>query len=93
MDNNHILRIIKLNLPAMTVKMGGELGAMLGQYNLNIIKFCNEFNEVSKIYEKNLLIQTNLLVLPGNVFLIKLNLKTTSNIGVKTIIGQHLLNL
>lgn len=65
---NNILRVIKLNLLASEAKMGGELGAMLGQYNLNIIKFCNEFNEKSKIFENNLPIKINLLVLEGNEF-------------------------
>lgn len=69
MNNN--IRIIKLTLSASSVKMGGELGAMLGQYNLNIIKFCNEFNESSKIFEKNLPIKVNLLVLEGNTFKIE----------------------
>jgi len=69
--NRHI-RVIKLQLPAGQAKMGGELGAILGQYNLNILKFCNEFNSVSKIYQPGLSIQVDLLVLPGNAFEIKL---------------------
>lgn len=69
---NKILRIIKLTLPAQNVKMGGELGAMLGQYNLNIMKFCKEFNDLSIKFEKNFPIKTELMVLEGNTFQIKL---------------------
>ena len=52
--------------------MGGELGAVLGQYNLNIIKFCNEFNNISHVYENSLPLKLNLLVLNGNEFHIKI---------------------
>lgn len=60
--------VIKLNLIAGAAKMGGELGAILGQHNLNIMQFCKEFNEISKIYELGLPIRVHVKVLEGNSF-------------------------
>jgi len=74
------IRIIKLRLPAKQAKMGGELGAILGQYNLNILKFCNEFNVVSQSYQEGLLINVDLLVLEGNSFEIRLRGPSTRSL-------------
>lgn len=78
MKNKKIIRTIILILSSSNAKMGGELGAMLGQYNLNIVKFCNEFNELSKVYEKNLPIIVHLHVIEGNEFNIELRGPSTS---------------
>ena len=50
--------LISLNLNSQEAKMGGELGAVLGQQGINIMKFCKEFNEKSKLYEKGLPLRT-----------------------------------
>jgi len=56
------MKIINLTLPAQAAKMGGELGAVLGQHGVNIVKFCKQFNEDSQKYEYNLPIRISLLI-------------------------------
>lgn len=67
------LQIIKLKLPANSVKMTGELGAILGQHNLNIMKFCTDFNNESKKFPENVPLKTKVLVMPGNTYEIKID--------------------
>lgn len=67
------LQIIKLKLPANSVKMTGELGAILGQHNLNIMKFCTDFNNESKKFPEGVPLKTKVLVMPGNAYEIKID--------------------
>ena len=71
-------RIIKLNLPAQNAKMGGELGAMLGQHEINIVNFCKKFNKISLSYEKNMLIKVCVYVLDKGEFDIKIKGPSTN---------------
>ena len=63
---------INLILPAQAAKMGGDLGAVLGQHGVNIVKFCKDFNELSVNYEYNLPIRTSLILEDKSSFQIKL---------------------
>lgn len=65
------MKQINLILPAQAAKMGGDLGAILGQHGVNIMKFCKEFNELTTNYEYNMQIRTILTLEDNNNFSIK----------------------
>ena len=65
------MKQINLILPAQAAKMGGDLGAILGQHGVNIMKFCKEFNELTTNYEYNMQIRTILTLEDNNNFFIK----------------------
>ena len=65
------MKQINLILPAQAAKMGGDLGAILGQHGVNIMKFCKEFNDLTTNYEYNMQIRTILTLEDNNNFSIK----------------------
>ena len=72
------MKEINLVLPAQAVKMGGDLGAVLGQHGVNIMKFCKEFNNITVNYEYNLPIRILLILEDSSNFSIKIKGPVTS---------------
>src|ERR1700761_5506935 len=80
--SNNKLKLIKIEIPAGSAVITPPLGPLLGQYGINGIEFCKEFNEETKNIEKDTLIAINLylaydrtyffeLKTPGVAYLIK----------------------
>ncbi len=59
---------IALQLASQEAKMGGALAPILGQYGVNIMKFCKTFNELSIIYQKGLMLRVSLEILTADKF-------------------------
>jgi len=55
---NNINKLIKVEIPATGAAITPPLGPVLGQYGMNTMEFCKEFNEESKIFEKDTIIPT-----------------------------------
>ena len=48
----NIVKIVKVEIPASGAAITPPLGTALGQYGMNTMEFCKEFNEESKIFER-----------------------------------------
>ncbi|HIC95832.1 TPA: 50S ribosomal protein L11, partial [Candidatus Bipolaricaulota bacterium] len=55
-------QVIKLQIPAGEASPAPPVGPILGQAKVNIMDFCNRFNEATKNEEKGLLIPVVLTV-------------------------------
>lgn len=75
---SNLIKVIPLLVPAQQAKMSGTIGPLLGQYSLNIMQFCKNFNEKTTIYESGLPIKANLTILKNNDFDILLKNPTTN---------------
>ena len=63
-----ILTVIKLQVPAGGANPSPPVGPALGQHGLNIMDFCNAFNERTKEIEKNLKVPVEITVFEDRTF-------------------------
>ena len=56
----NINKIIKVEIPAGGAAVTPPLGPVLGQYGMNTMEFCKEFNEESKSFEKDTILPTTI---------------------------------
>jgi large subunit ribosomal protein L11 len=62
----HMLKRVRLMVPAVQAKPGPALGQALGPLGLNMAEFCKQFNDRTKNYEKDVPIP---VVLTGKLYL------------------------
>lgn len=62
MAKKRVEQVIKLQIPAGEASPAPPVGPILGQAKVNIMDFCNKFNEATKNEEKGLLIPVVLTV-------------------------------
>ena len=63
-----IMTIIKLQVPAGGANPSPPVGPALGQHGLNIMDFCNDFNEKTKEMEKGLKVPVQIAVYEDRTF-------------------------
>ena len=63
-----VMTIIKLQVPAGGANPSPPVGPALGQHGLNIIDFCNAFNEKTKEFEKGLKVPVEITVFEDRTF-------------------------
>lgn len=63
-----IMTIIKLQVPAGGANPSPPVGPALGQHGLNIMDFCNAFNEKTKEMEKGLKVPVQITVYADRTF-------------------------
>nr|YP_001876537.1 ribosomal protein L11 [Cavenderia fasciculata]ABX45211.1 ribosomal protein L11 [Cavenderia fasciculata] len=61
-NSKPLLVKLKLCIGAGTAAMTPPLGPVLGQYGINIMEFCNEFNNETTIFEKGIVLKVNLYI-------------------------------
>lgn len=66
--NNDKLLKIKIEIPAGAASITPPLGPLLGQYGINIIEFCKEFNEETLSIEKDTLINIIIFLAPNKSY-------------------------
>ncbi|BBA85275.1 50S ribosomal protein L11 [endosymbiont of Sipalinus gigas] len=59
---------IKLQIPSQEANPGPPIGPILGQKGINILKFCNEFNNKSINIEKGLIVSVLINVFSDKTF-------------------------
>jgi large subunit ribosomal protein L11 len=64
--------LIRLQVKAQSATSGPPLGPALGQFGVPTMDFCKRFNDISKEYEKGVLINTIVLVKMDRTYEIKL---------------------
>ena len=62
------MTVIKLQVPAGGVNPSPPVGPALGQHGLNIMDFCNAFNEKTKEMEKGLKVPVEITVFEDRTF-------------------------
>ena len=63
-----IMTIIKLQVPAGGANPSPPVGPALGQHGLNIMDFCNAFNDKTKEMEKGLKVPVEITVYEDRTF-------------------------
>ncbi|MAC03931.1 MAG: 50S ribosomal protein L11 [Gammaproteobacteria bacterium] len=63
-----VMTVIKLQVPAGGVNPSPPVGPALGQHGLNIMDFCNAFNEKTKEMEKGLKVPVEITVFEDRTF-------------------------
>jgi large subunit ribosomal protein L11 len=54
--DNQILRTVRFLAPAQAATISPPIGPILGQFGINIMDFCKQFNEQSKFIESDTLV-------------------------------------
>jgi ribosomal protein L11 len=78
MNLNMLKSLIRLQVKAQSATSGPPLGQALGQLGVPTMDFCKRFNELSKEYEKGVLLNTMVLVKMDRTYEIKLKGPKTS---------------
>lgn len=83
--------IIKLNIPAGRANATPPIGPILGQYKLNLIEFCKDFNEQTILFNDSIILPVKLYVQNDGEFeyIIK---KPNTNFLLKKIIDENEIN-
>jgi large subunit ribosomal protein L11 len=68
------IRILRLAIPAQNASIAPPLGPALGQFGLNIVEFCKQFNERTKIYDKEVILNVNIFLFRSKA-IFKFNIK------------------
>jgi len=63
-----IPKLIKIEIPAMSATITPPLGPLLGQYGLNTMEFCKEFNEETKFIEKDTIVPVFLFLFKDKTY-------------------------
>lgn len=71
---NQILRKVRFLAPAQNATISPPIGPILGQFGINIMEFCKQFNERSKYIEQDTLVFVDLTLFKNKSFLF--NIKT-----------------
>lgn len=72
------LRIIKILVVSQSATISPPLGPTLGQFGINIKEFCDKFNEQSKIYDVDIVLNVTITLLKTKSFNFKIGLPSTS---------------
>ena len=83
-----VLTIIKLQVPAGGANPSPPVGPALGQHGLNIMDFCNAFNDKTKDVEKGLKVPVEITVFEDRSF--SFILKTSLSCSFKIFMLNYL---
>lgn len=82
-NNKEIVKIIKLFLPAQNHSVNNMLNAILGQAGVNSFEFGKQFEEVSKIYKKNVVLNVKVIIFTDKTFNIHIDMPPVSYMVVE----------
>ena len=74
-----ILKNFNMFLRAGSVESGPPLSTILGNYGVNTIKFCEEFNNFTKELPNYFVLKTNIIIFADKSFSLKIFLPSTSS--------------
>lgn len=64
-----ILRKVRFLVPAQNASISPPIGPILGQFGINIMDFCKQFNEKSKYIEQDVLVFVDLTLFKNKSFI------------------------
>jgi large subunit ribosomal protein L11 len=70
---NNNFRQIKVEIPAGNAAITPPLGPLLGQYGMNTMEFCKEFNEETKLIEKDTILPIIIYLTQDKQYYFELN--------------------
>src|ERR1700734_2839792 len=68
---NQVLRSVRFLVPAQNATISPPIGPILGQFGINIMDFCKQFNEKSKYIEIDTLVIVDLTLFKNKSFTFK----------------------
>lgn len=77
--------VIKLQIPAGDATPAPPVGPALGQHGLNIMEFCNAFNEKTKNREAGILVPVEIYIYPDKSFDFKTKIAPVSSLLKKEV--------
>lgn len=80
---------IKLYIPAGKASSAPPIGPILGQYRLNLMEFCKDFNEQTAFFNDSIIIPVSILVFQDSEFEYIVKIPTVSFL-LKKILGKEL---
>lgn len=66
---SQILRKVRFLVPAQNATISPPIGPILGQFGINIMDFCKQFNERSKYIEQDVLVFVDLTLFKNKSFI------------------------
>lgn len=67
--SSEVLRHVVFIVPSQSASVSPPIGPILGQFGINIMEFCKQFNERSKIFDKDVLVIVNLILYKNKSFI------------------------
>lgn len=67
--DSQILRQVRFLVPAQNATISPPIGPILGQFGINIMDFCKQFNERSKYIEQDTLVFVDLILFKNKSFI------------------------
>lgn len=64
-----VLRKVRFLVPAQNASISPPIGPILGQFGINIMEFCKQFNEKSKYIEQDVLVLVDLTLFKNKSFI------------------------
>ena len=74
----NLVKKVRTVIPAQTASVMPPLGPVLGQLGINIVEFCKQFNEKSKHFKKNVLLNVIIVVYKDKSFSFLIKAPTVS---------------
>lgn len=72
--DNQILRQVRFLVPAQNATISPPIGPILGQFGINIMDFCKQFNERSKYIEQDTLVFVDLFLFKNKSFVFSIRM-------------------
>ncbi len=66
---SQVLRTVRFLVPAQNATISPPIGPVLGQFGINIMDFCKQFNERSKYIEQDVLVFVDLTLFKNKSFI------------------------
>jgi large subunit ribosomal protein L11 len=65
---NEVLRRVRFLVPAQNATISPPIGPILGQFGINIMDFCKQFNDRSRYIEQDVLVFVDLILFKNKSF-------------------------
>jgi large subunit ribosomal protein L11 len=76
--DQQVLRKVRFLVPAQNATISPPIGPILGQFGINIMDFCKQFNDRSKFIEQGTLVFVDLLLFKNKSFVFSIRMSPFS---------------
>jgi len=84
-----IIRKIRLSIPAQCASITPPLGPALGQFGINVMDFCKQFNNFTKIFESEVMLNVLITLFRNKKFTFVIQRPSISFLVYESVLGNH----